>query len=162
MTEQNYLKTFEYLKSKKLVPLIIFLLKFSTVAVYITYPTLLAWLLYIKSSQVLGVVLVPFISFVLVTLFRNYKNAKRPYEIYGFKPLTPKNSQGKSFPSRHTFSAFVIATCALSVNAILGGVLLLLGAIIALSRVLLGLHFIKDVAFGAVIGIVLGSVIFVL
>ena len=115
----------------------------------------------IKSNRLAVSILVPFISFILVTIFRNIKNAKRPYEVYGFKPLLNKDSLGKSFPSRHTFSAFVIATSILSINLPIGATLLLLGVIIAISRVVLGLHFIKDVVFGAIIGIVCGIVCFI-
>ena len=144
------------------MPLIIFLLKFSTVAVYITYPTLLAWLLYIKSSQVLGVVLVPFISFVLVTLFRNYKNAKRPYEIYGFYIEKPKDESGRSFPSRHVFSSFLIATLAYAFSPIFALILCGVSIILAVCRVLLGIHFISDVVFGALIGIFSGALTVIL
>ena len=50
---------------------------------------------------------IPGISFVAVSIFRKCYNAKRPYEIYDFKPLIPKDTIGKSFPSRHVFSIFV-------------------------------------------------------
>ena len=53
---------------------------------------------------------IPGISFVAVSIFRKCYNAKRPYEIYDFKPLIPKDTIGKSFPSRHVFSIFVIGT----------------------------------------------------
>ena len=161
MTEQNYLKTFHFLSTKKLVKPIILLLKLTTLSVYIIYPAVLVYLLIYKPERLAVTVLAPFISFVLVTIYRNLKNAKRPYEAYGFKPLYPKNSLGKSFPSRHTFSVFVIATAILPVNLLLGITLLLFGLIIAFSRVVLGIHFIKDVVCGAVIGILCGVVCFI-
>ena len=57
---------------------------------------------------------IPGISFVAVSIFRKCYNAKRPYEIYDFKPLIPKDTIGKSFPSRHVFSIFVIGTIPVS------------------------------------------------
>ena len=61
-------------------------------------------------SEALALIFVPAVSFVLVSFFRKVYNAKRPYEIYDFKPLIEKDTKGKSFPSRHVFSIFVIGS----------------------------------------------------
>ena len=62
-----------------------------------------------KEAAVLLTV-VPAVSFLLVSAFRKHYNAKRPYELYGFVPLIKKETKGKSFPSRHVFSIFVIGS----------------------------------------------------
>lgn len=85
---------------------------------------------------------------------RKLLDAPRPYEVYGLQPLMPRESPGKSFPSRHVFSIFVIAGCYLYLLPGEGAALLLLGVILAAIRVLAGLHFEKDVIAGAVIGLV--------
>jgi undecaprenyl-diphosphatase len=60
-----------------------------------------------------------------------------------------------SFPSGHTITAFAVA---LSLAAFYPGMLpglLFCAASIALSRILLGMHFLSDVLAGALIGSVL-------
>ncbi len=98
------------------------------------------------------------LPFVLVTLIRKLINAPRPYELYPFYKEKPKKKCGQSFPSRHTFSAFVIGTLAFGESAWLGAALLVIGASMAVARVLLGLHFIRDVIAGALIGAVCGII----
>jgi membrane-associated phospholipid phosphatase len=103
-------------------------------------------------------VLATAIPFVIVSVARLLINAPRPYELYDFYEKRPKDKSGQSFPSRHVFSAFLVATVAYSVSIPLMIVNLVLGVAIAVSRVLLGMHFIKDVACGFLIGIVSGVV----
>ena len=91
--------------------------------------------------------------FVLVSVFRYFFNAPRPYEIYDFTPIYNKKTVGKSFPSRHVFSAFIISLMILHFNVIAGVVFLALSVILAFVRVLAGVHFIKDVVAGALISI---------
>ena len=101
--------------------------------------------------------------FFLVTLLRKRINAPRPYEIYDFYPTPPKNKEGLSFPSRHAFSAFAIGTALCFISPLTGGTLLALGVLMCAARVLLGIHFIRDVLTGAVVGIVttlIGKLIF--
>ena len=96
------------------------------------------------------------VPYVIVTVMRKIINAPRPYEIYDFYNTPPKNKKGQSFPSRHVFSAFVIATLSYTVSLWLATALLVLGVCLAVSRILLGIHFVRDVVAGALIGIVSG------
>ena len=98
------------------------------------------------------------VPFVLVTLLRRAINAPRPYELYGFYSVPPKNKSGRSFPSRHVFSIFLIGTAATFPYPLLGISLLALGIVMAVCRVLLGIHFIRDVVAGAVLGAVCGVI----
>ena len=98
------------------------------------------------------------IPFVIVSVARLLINAPRPYELYDFYEVKPKEKSGQSFPSRHVFSAFLIATVSFSVSIPLMIANIIIGIAIAVSRVLLGMHFIRDVACGALIGIVSGIV----
>ena len=95
-------------------------------------------------------------GYAAVSIFRALLNAPRPYELYDFYTVPPKNKKGSSFPSRHTYSAFVIATLAHLINPFISVALYALGAVIAIARVLLGIHFIRDVAAGAILGILAG------
>ena len=70
---------------------------------------------------------------------------KRPYVVYDFTPLIVKEKKGQSMPSRHVFSAFVIAMSALYICIPLGIFMMLLAVIMAFERVICGVHFPKDV-----------------
>lgn len=100
--------------------------------------------------------LVPALSFVAVSLFRSWWNQERPYEVYGFTPLIAKETKGKSFPSRHVFSIFVIGSTLYGSYPAVGVLVCLFGMVLALIRVAVGVHFPKDVVAGAVVGIACG------
>ena len=81
--------------------------------------------------------------------------------MYDFPSLgieAPSANTGKSFPSRHTFSAFLVGTLMLRLMLPLGVVILALALLMSAARVLLGLHFLRDVIVGAVLGLVMGAV----
>ena len=103
-------------------------------------------------------ILVPAVSFLAVSVFRSCFNAKRPYEIYDFKPLLEKDTKGKSFPSRHVFSIFVIGSTLFQINPAVGIPVCLMGCVLAVIRVIAGVHFPRDVAAGGIIGVVCGCV----
>ncbi len=108
------------------------------------------------SETFLKVLIVPLFVLILVTLMRYLINAKRPYEVYEYTPVVHKNTKGKSFPSRHTASAFIIAMAFLYLKFELGIVMLVLATCIAVTRVVSGAHFIRDVVGGALISILIG------
>lgn len=121
-------------------------------AVYLLYAGL-ALLLVLQKNPLLGPFLaVPALVFVLGTALRRAINRPRPYEALGFAPLFPKDTKGQSFPSRHCFSAACIAVAALQVCPAAAAVLGLLALVIALTRVLCGVHYISDVLGGLVFG----------
>ena len=93
---------------------------------------------------------------LLVTVLRAYVNAPRPYDLYDFYEHKPRGGTGHSFPSRHAYSVFAIASVSMFIYPVMGAILLALGIIICVTRVLLGIHFIRDVAAGAVTGAVCG------
>ena len=134
-----------------------------TKAVYILYPLLLIYLAAPHLKQVepgfLPALIVPGISFVLVSIFRSVYNAPRPYEMPDAKPtIIKKNSPGKSFPSRHIFSIFIIAMTFFRVWPPAGILIGIAGAVLAVCRVSGGVHFPKDVIAGALIGIGCGII----
>ena len=92
--------------------------------------------------------------YVLVSLVRRLVDAPRPYEVYNdIYTVPPKKREGESFPSRHTFSVFSIGTALLFVYPALAALVLVMGAFLSASRVLLGKHFVRDVLVGALLGI---------
>ena len=97
------------------------------------------------------------VPFLLVSTSRHILNAPRPYELYDFYSEPPKNKNGKSFPSRHVFSAFLIATLWFFESPVIAVALAVLGVILAINRVLVGIHFVRDVVAGAIVGIISGA-----
>jgi len=67
-----------------------------------------------------------------------------------------KETAGKSFPSRHAACAGVIAVTALKTLPPLGVFLSLVALGICLSRVLAGVHFLRDVVAGLLLGAGIG------
>lgn len=94
---------------------------------------------------------------VLVTIVRIFIGAPRPYELYEFYEVKPRRKKGKSFPSRHAYSAFVITVLsALVFHPAIVTLLAVLSVAVCVTRVLLGIHFIRDIVAGTLIGIIAG------
>ena len=105
---------------------------------------------------------VPAAVFVLVTVFRAAVDLPRPYEVWKLPPLVLKDKRGRSFPSRHAASAGVIAMAWWRVSVPAGALFLIIAAGIAASRVLAGVHFVRDVAAGLALGAGAGALAIVL
>lgn len=158
MKKETYLAIFKKIKSVNHgVELVCFIGKI------MTYMTAVIYLLSVvytfirgEIKETAGIIIVPAVSFLLLSLFRVKFNAKRPYEIYEFEPLIKKDTEGKSFPSRHVFSIFVIGSTLWCVYPYIGTVIMAAGVVLAVIRVIVGVHFPKDVIAGAVIGYLCG------
>ncbi len=133
-----------------------------TYSVYAIYPVIIMVLLFSGDSRIWRVLLGPLISFVLVSLLRRFIDAPRPYEVTGKAPILNKDTKGQSFPSRHVFSVFVIASTLYFISRPLGVFLMLIGCVLAVLRVIGGVHYPRDVIAGAIIGILSGVLGFLL
>ena len=98
------------------------------------------------------------IGYILVTVLRNLIDAPRPYELYSFYEVKPKNKKGRSYPSRHIYCSFATAILAISVNPFFAIGLGLFALTMCFCRVTLGIHFIRDALSGALIGVIAGAV----
>ena len=93
---------------------------------------------------------IPALCLVSVTILRNAINRMRPYDAMGYLPLLSKKSgAGKSFPSRHTASAWVIASACCFLSPLYGGIMFVVALLVGTSRVLAGVHYLSDVLVGA-------------
>ena len=101
-------------------------------------------------------VLVPAVGFIAVSALRVVVGEPRPYESLDIEPLIQKDTSRRSFPSRHVFSAFVIAMAWLAWCVPVGVALLVASAILAVVRVLGGVHWPRDVVAGALMGVAAG------
>jgi membrane-associated phospholipid phosphatase len=95
-------------------------------------------------------------GFVFVSIFRALAGEERPYEKYNFEPVIPKDTKKHSFPSRHVFSAAVIAGTWIVFFPAVGAGLIAITALIAILRVICGLHYIHDVVAGGLMGLAWG------
>ena len=98
------------------------------------------------------------VGYVLVTVMRKIINAPRPYELRSYYKEKPKNKTGESFPSRHAYSAFVISILAWILNPVASIACAVMALCLCVSRVLVGIHFVRDVVCGGLIGILAGVI----
>lgn len=129
--------------------------KLCTGLMYLSYPMLIIFMVLQRDVNVIRAVLVPGISFVLLSLFRKVINRPRPYETFDVPSVIKKDTKGKSFPSRHVFSATIIAMTFLLMSpwTWLGVVFLGVSILLAIVRVISGVHFISDVSVGFIVGV---------
>lgn len=131
--------------------------------IFVFYPMQLLYLLFrdgfqsgIGSTEFLKFLIIPTGLFLILLFVRNIINAKRPFEVFNYTPAIEQNTKGKSFPSCITAFCFTIGIGFMYLSTSLGIVMLVLAAIVGLSRFLSGRHFIKDVISGALIGSIVG------
>lgn len=124
---------------------------------YGAYALLLGWACVSDPWKLAPLVGVTVVGFVAVSFFRKRFNAPRPYECCAIAPLIARDGAGKSFPSRHAFSAFAIAASWFAASAPVAVVLLVAAVVLAVCRVLGGVHFPRDVVVGALIGSATGA-----
>lgn len=127
-----------------------------TLAGFILYPVLLVILAIQLDRRFFAFLFLPAFFFLALSRIRKLINSPRPYEVYDILPLIPRDGQGQSFPSRHVFSIFLIGTLWCGIWLPVGVILLLCGVVLAGIRVVAGVHFPKDVAAGAAVGILCG------
>lgn len=84
----------------------------------------------------------------------------RPYEIHQDIWLTGTPLDRFSFPSGHTLHAVAFCSVALVYYPMLAWILLPFTFMVAMSRVILGLHYPSDVLAGALIGLLIASISF--
>lgn len=134
--------------------------KFLPLLMFIAYPALLVYAFFVKRDELPRLILVPLGTFVFVTVLRVIVNEQRPYERYGKPSVFNKQTKGKSFPSRHTASAFIIAMTFWYVSVPLGIAATVVALLIEVSRIQAGAHYIHDVVAGAAISILSGVLFF--
>lgn len=159
MTKESYIKITGLIRENpKKIRLVRTMNQLLTLFVFLLYPVFLLLLLVQTNPFLLRAILVPAISFVAVTIFRKVVNIPRPYEKFDTPPVLAKDTQGKSFPSRHVFSVFVIAMTIFYIHTGVGILLFIIGAVLAFIRVIGGVHEPRDVIAGALIGIASGMI----
>ncbi len=154
MKQETYLKLY-----KRVAPLskaLAWVNRLITWGVYAWFVDWMLWLFLFGRQAFWPALVTMGVSFVLVSVFRRIVNAPRPYEVFDVSPLMHKETHGQSFPSRHVFSIFIIATVTFCLYPLPGMVLFAAGVVLAVVRVITGVHFLHDVLAGAACGVVMG------
>ena len=160
MTKENYIKmTQPFRDNAELAKGIHRANKLCTLTMYLVYPILLAYLFFFaKYSSYFSfkkALFLPAVSFVVLSVVRKLINRPRPYEKFEVPPVIKKDTKGQSFPSRHVFSATLIAMTFLLMSpwSWLGVIFLFVSIALAIVRVVSGVHFISDVIAGILVAV---------
>lgn len=155
MSEQEYLKIKEWVtKSDRRLKAVKLVYEYLPYAIGYFYLAAAFFLFFTGNIKIFRFTVVPAMLFLLVSVFRCIVSAKRPYELFNITPIIKKDKSGKSMPSRHTACAFAIAMAFMHLNVLIGVLMLILAAVVGVSRVLCGVHFVKDVIVGAVVAVI--------
>ncbi len=133
----------------------IFLDKFAPAVVTWCFYAILACLALNIDIRAVYFLAIPWFSFFCVSAVRNKLNFKRPFEELGFEPLLP-HSPGRAFPSRHAASSAVITMAVFYIFPAAGIFLAFVSVVVCLTRVLTGVHYVRDVVVGAAVGALMG------
>lgn len=120
--------------------------------------------LYFTTTEALSIGITSLAAFVLarlgtVILINLFVHRERPYQRYGFAPITSRffslrTTIHNSFPSRHSAALSAIAMTVCIFAPIVGIPLLIVTLLTGIARVILGYHYPSDIAAGIVIGII--------
>lgn len=122
-----------------------------------------AVLLFFKKYRRYGIVLLIALAIELLIcngILKNVFSRTRPYDFVQGIDLIIKKPGNFSFPSGHTMSSAVAATVLTMTNKKFGYFAIPLATLIAFSRLYLYVHYPSDVIAAAILGILLGIVVF--
>lgn len=113
-----------------------------------------------KTTRKFGVIML--ISLLIGNMFgnaflKNLIGRNRPFIQLNFEPFI-KPPFGYSFPSGHSLSSFAGATSIFHWNKKLGILALILATLIAISRVMLCVHYVSDILVGSVLGVLISFI----
>jgi len=128
--------------------------KLVTALGFTAYPLLLIYLYMTATEKLFAAVTIPASGFMLLTLVRKKINRPRPYVSLDINPIIHKDKQGNSMPSRHVFSMTMIAASWYIASPVICAVLMVFSVILALIRVIGGIHYPSDVIAGALCALV--------
>lgn len=149
MTAKQYEKlTAPLRRMKRGQSILVWANRLSTAVIFCSYPIFLFLRLMARDEALLYYVGIPAAAFILLSLIRRLLNRPRPYEKLAIEPLIHKQTKGRSFPSRHVFSATMIALTVAVAYPVWGGCLVGVSLVLAICRVLAGVHFPLDVLVG--------------
>jgi undecaprenyl-diphosphatase len=94
------------------------------------------------------------LSHLIVNLIKRFVRRRRPYQALDGVSTGTKLLEDASFPSGHSTAIFCMATVLSSAVPSMMFILYGIAAIVAFSRVYLGMHYPSDITIGAGLGII--------
>jgi membrane-associated phospholipid phosphatase len=135
-----------------------------SVLIALSYIALSAFLLLYKTptrGDFLRVLGAPALCVTIATALQFIIRRPRPYVATNIQPLIQKSAKGRSFPSRHLSSAFVIAMLFAAYQPLLCVPVFFLGAMLGYIRFAVGVHYPTDLLAGAALGALVGCLCFI-
>ncbi len=154
MTAKQYEKISAPFRSKKRTAALKITNKLLTALGFAAYPLLLIYLYITTPEKLFTAIVVPASGFILLTVVRRKINRPRPYVALDIDPIIHKDKKGNSMPSRHVFSMTMIAAAWFLASPAICAVLMVFSVILALIRVVGGIHYPSDVVVGALCAVV--------
>ncbi len=109
-----------------------------------------------KSESLPALGLSALLSAALYSAVKRIVVRRRPFEVEPHVWSRAKPPDRYSFPSGHTMSAFAVVAAVIPYHPGLAIPLLFAAASIGASRVILGMHYLSDVAVGGIVGALIG------
>ena len=148
MTAQQYEKISAPFRDEKRTKALKFTNKLVTALGFAAYPLLLIMLFFTAKEKLFAAIVVPASGFILLTVIRRKINRPRPYITLDINPLIKKDKKGNSMPSRHVFSMTIIAASWYIASPSVSCILMVFSVVLALIRVIGGIHYPSDVIAG--------------
>lgn len=158
MKKQDYIRYLSFFNHHpQLKKGLLTIAKMGPILTFISYILLLFLLILKKSLFFYQALLIPASCFITTTVLRKICRQPRPFEVYAIEPLI-RHEQGESFPSRHSASALIIALTVLQYQAIWGYLLMIDALLIGISRILIAVHFPRDILGGYLLAILFSTI----
>ena len=148
-------------KTEKRRKLICLLGNISPYIIFVLYGVFSFVELFIRKFNEPEFFIIPLIVFAVVTVIRKKLNGKRPFELYDI-PRLISHENGEGFPSRHSACCVTISFAILTVCSEAAVLAFIVSAVICATRVLCGVHFVKDVVAGIFSGSILWIIWFII
>lgn len=121
----------------------------------IPFVLILAFLYFKKTKEVTVLFLGIALDFLISSLIKFLVNRPRPYDLFD----SLFSARGSSFPSLHASMSFLIASILSGYYKKYRIAFYVLALLISLSRIYAGVHYFSDVAFGILLGFLIGKVL---
>lgn len=130
------------------------------ILVVVSYGWLLFTLFSHKDARLILSILLPLITLLSVMIIRHFIHTPRPFEKENLPPLIDHEA-GNSFPSKHAASALIISLALIAYRSFFLVPMLIITLGIGISRILCGIHDMKDILGGYLLGFVIGLFFFI-
>src|SRR4030042_5253869 len=136
----------------------VFIAFIASILIFImVFGLLVLWLIdgRIKKETALHALFSSLMAWIFAFMFKTLLPIPRPFRVNGYPPLTLTIPMDSSFPSLHSAVAFALATSVWLHNKNLGFLYIFLACLVGWGRIESNVHYLPDILFGALVGIVI-------